>query len=117
MKTIEFRAWHKDSGQMLTQAAESIKFTHPITEEPLSPYNQGLHLMQYSGLVDKNHQKIFAGDIIETDRGSLLEVQFESGSFLAKGADSVHGRAIHDWLNVFASWSKVIGNIYDSPKG
>lgn len=115
MHAIKFRAWHKETAHMLSQASDEIRFIHPSTRQPISPFDKGIVLMQFSGLMDMNKQMIFAGDWIETNRGSVLEVFFENGCFLVKGKDSVHGKPIQDELHIFSSWSEVIGNVHENP--
>lgn len=69
---------------------------------------------QYTGLTDKNDQKIFEGDIVRgIDRLADLEVfgyiDHQSGSFVIVGEFMTHYR----WLDYEV---EVIGNIYDNPE-
>lgn len=74
---------------------------------------------QYSGLQDKNGERIFDGDIIlitdedgdtEFTGGGVATVCFDQGMYYAKGE-------MVNWLNTVSSiWCvEVIGNIYDNP--
>lgn len=69
---------------------------------------------QYTGLIDKNDQKIFEGDIVRgIDHLADLEVfgyiDHQSGSFVIVGEFMTHYR----WLDYEV---EVIGNIYDNPE-
>jgi uncharacterized phage protein (TIGR01671 family) len=114
MRTIEYRAWDLINKSMLSQAEDDFRFIQPLSRKHLLPSNTSLHIMQFSGLYDKNNKKIFEGDYIKTERGSILEVYFDRGCFLAKGMDSSHFKPIDDWLNAFSEWSEVIGNTYEN---
>ena len=62
---------------------------------------------QYTGLKDKNGQRIFEGDILSLRAGRPHVVRFEDGSFILE--DSAIPIS-------FAIKFEIIGNIYDNPK-
>ena len=69
---------------------------------------------QYTGLNDRNNEKIFDGDIVDGDypmsRGS---VAFSGGCFEIEHMDKAESKSI------LACWNEeinIIGNIYDNPE-
>ena len=75
-------------------------------DEKIDPETVG----QYTGMRDKNGQRIFEGDIIEANNGHKGYVKFVYGQF--KSFCYCHGGAGCD---IYSDNAKVIGNIYDNP--
>lgn len=77
---------------------------------------------QFTGLLDKNGQKIFEGDMISTDlmRGFLV-VEFKGGAFVFNcndGEDDYYDHiCFSDNLADVYQYGVVIGNIHDNPDG
>lgn len=69
---------------------------------------------QYTGLLDKNGEKIFEGDILRTrewEGRKEAVVIFESGMFKA------HGMSLVTWtINPGIYNCEIIGNIHDNPE-
>lgn len=79
--------------------------------------NNDLHLMQSTGLKDKNGKEVFIGDIIKCTRGCLHEVYLEKeygGTFIG-GMPAIYLKGL---LSGYA-WTEdeeIIGNIYENPE-
>lgn len=79
------------------------------------------HLIQYTGLKDKNGREIYEGDIVKMhivvlspdDKVGRLEYTPEYGYSLL-----VHGRRArqNDWANDEGANYEVIGNIFEDPE-
>ncbi|KKN00452.1 hypothetical protein LCGC14_1137480, partial [marine sediment metagenome] len=76
MREIKFRAWDGRSQKWYHRAMEWV-FNKPhgsIGQHPIIP--EGLHIMQYTGLKDKNGVGVYEGDIIAF---SISDTQHYSG--------------------------------------
>ena len=123
MREIKFRAWDKTRIVMIGIGypnnwgddkdewwADNDKMCLEGISDASS--NENLHLMQYTGLKDKNGVEIYEGDIVElfdvTIRGSMYgetikdEVDFLDACFVVGSYD------LRDYV------CKVIGNIYEN---
>ena len=75
---------------------------------------------QYTGLTDKNGNKVFEGDIVEevydTHRGSRYEVRMseERGGWYPFARDD--GCGCCSWEVANCDYCEVIGNIHDNPE-
>ena len=70
-------------------------------------------LMQSTGILDKNSQKIFEGDVvsIDTDEFDLLFVKYESGIYwLMDDEECV------EHLSDYYKYVSIVGNIYENPE-
>lgn len=77
--------------------------------------NNDIHLMQSTGLFDRNDKEVFIGDIIKCTRGCPHEVYIEkeyAGTFIG-GMPAVYLKG----LNEGYAWTgdeEIIGNIYEN---
>lgn len=118
MNLPKFRAWFKQGSKMVNVA--TIDF---LEKEVKSHANvmysfDEIELMQSTGLIDKNGEEIFEGDVLLTYDGELAKVYWDdvlAGWFvdfiyeiaeLSEVADIQSGRSI----------CEIIGNIYENPE-
>lgn len=79
--------------------------------------NNDIHLMQSTGLKDKNGKEVFIGDIVKCTKGCLHEVYLEKeygGTFIG-GMPAIYLKG----LNKGYAWTEheeIIGNIYENPE-
>ncbi|MEE8208862.1 MAG: YopX family protein [Nitrosomonadaceae bacterium] len=113
MRDIKFRAWDKDTKEML--AAQTME--QLLTKSPLLEYEVDcLELMQYTGLEDNNGVEIYEGDIIKKGIGTSFPtnclVKWLNDGWVA-GAANLHPLMSN---KVLVSRCEIIGNIYVSPE-
>jgi len=116
-RKIKFRAWHLGHKRMFTgDELISIDFKK---KGALLYFQYGwttlatLHLMQFTGLNDKNGKEIYEGDILKANYTDLLTVVFENGSFcfannINSGSDRLHQNRTERL--------EVVGNIFENPE-
>lgn len=127
MRQIKFRAWDIKRNAWGYQEGVATAFPHDIMR-PDTPYQvltlnrEGIDLMQYTGLKDKNGIEIYEGDIIFS---SHVEDN-KAGS--VKWSDIHHayiidyprrrGDATDQWQDMHGKEHcyEVIGNIYETPE-
>lgn len=79
---------------------------------------EGINLMQYTGLLDKNGKEIYEGDIVrvitDLEEGAelLMKVEWENGAFILYG---------YGWAIILCEEERyreleIISNIYENPE-
>lgn len=109
-REIKFRAWHPEWGEMVYASLgrewlwEKREFSPFVFEVGFSgyPIEGEWHIMQYTGLNDRNGIEIYEGDCIG-HTGNVVE--FLNGGFCINGDRP---------LSAFVG-QDVVGNIYKSP--
>ena len=120
-REIKFRAW---DGKSIMKELPAYLEPHDLNETINSMVNEGIILMQYTGIKDKNSKEIYEGDI--------CKLIFAGGNFeyIAKicwGGLGWTERCIKDsgtnmggyWpMTIFEFFKEceVIGNIYENPE-
>jgi len=96
MRTIKFRAW---DGKEMHEGAFDL----------WEGLGDGVELMQFTGLLDKNRKEIYEGDILKNDVGLLIKGVIWDYESLA---------SIEQQIKEFDEEIKwyVIGNIYKNPE-
>jgi len=121
MRTIKFRAWQKNYGGYMFYSHKSKGLGYLEFNDDSSTvigesdgdqrYEASeMPLMQFTGLLDKNGEEIYEGDIIDNE-GALqkYEVIFHKGCFCI----SQGGLGYHIFNEKKA---EIIGNIYQNPE-
>lgn len=144
MREILFKAKRKDNGEWvegyyiyhikrtICPLGDSVKpedEQHVIMQDGFSDWNMPRNtvvyeinpdtLCQYTGLTDKNGQKIWENDILRRDGYWNIRIEFENGVFMVRNADKVQyiNRVTCTSINTFNIKSyEVIGNIFDNPE-
>lgn len=104
-------AWYKGS---LIAESEGAKIVYDTTDENGWEYVIPKTVGQYTGLKDKNGNKIFEGDIVDilTENEEIGVVTYEDGGYII-----ISGGFFMDFINnIYGTDIEIIGNIYDNPE-
>jgi uncharacterized phage protein (TIGR01671 family) len=127
VRDIRFRAWN-----VITKTMIDLKKITPLalnmdTDGLFIPFSDGLLLMQYTGLKDKNGKEIYEGDILSPGytEDELFVVVFDDtkARFAEKRVSKkypTHAGFIMDGsflrTNMLSQKVEIIGNIYENPE-
>ena len=129
MREIEFRAWDKkyecmddygfyirSDGRVFEPASTIYNTPNTQIEEVKDRYI----LMQYTGLKDKNGNKIFEGDILKGVNGSINGEPWKFGPYIIEYEHEKSGFNVPFWGTEEdydgTHWFEVVGNIHDNPE-
>jgi len=118
MRTIKFRAWDNEGKEMIRVVGIFFPYENSKSQDIIVNGRGGTanikpkHLMQFTGLKDKNGKEIYEGDIVRLGSSSVAvyHVEFARGGFRVMffGDGNIY-------LGQFAD-IEVIGNIYENPE-
>lgn len=114
-REIKFRAWNPYRERMLPSSP-----LYEIVAGGIFPSQCYDHLMQYTGLKDKNDVEIYEGDIVLIDNADTNDhgqyVSLPSKVFYDAGCFNVFPDYDEELLLSVADKCTVIGNIYENPE-
>ncbi len=73
------------------------------------------HLMEYTGLKDKNDKEIFEGDIVSIGNMGTYEIVFDEGDY-STGFRKKAGENLTDIGKDFCTKFEIIGNVFETPE-
>lgn len=108
-RLIRFRAWDDKSNTMHLSPVETWHLGGWLDAHRWGLETGDTHLMQFTGLLDKNGREIWEGDIVENNDLKFLVHWKESGFFLRneKGQEFI--------MLSEHPHSEVIGNVWENP--
>lgn len=123
MREIKFRAWDTVGKQWLwitgfetAETSVSDGYTlDGLFHDGDYVGKEGIILMQYTGLKDRNGREIYEGDILRDDEMGLNVVRWEDGSFWLEMFYE-GGQSLMEHLSDYNEVCEVIGNIYENPE-
>jgi hypothetical protein len=124
-RELKFRAWHLEGERMIEW--DSLKNLRYAID------NENVHVMQWSGIIDKKEMAVYEGDILKFDVGarSVRKVIFNNGSFGVVGMADDRDKTFTEFVpfstmsrdlierNIYQNLKdliEVIGNIYEQPE-
>ena len=118
MREFKFRAWSKETNEMITDFSYSYELA--FVDGQFNLYRQGAIewvvdsvIMQAIGKEDKNGNTIFEGDIVEYE-GEKYEIVYDkdTASYVLKEGKE------KGWILGGKGWKKVkvVGNVYENPE-
>jgi uncharacterized phage protein (TIGR01671 family) len=125
MREIKFRAWNHQIDKMIKISSLNFFIDGHVAIDGTIPADKDMALMQYTGLKDKNGKEIYEGDILKTDKGSLLQVIWHPhlACFLGIEATNEFAISAKEFMKIdFVEakfWylqTKTVGNIYENPE-
>ena len=119
----KFRAWDKETQTMLDVSLIDFKKSVLVGEhwefgETIFINFNDIHLMQSTGLKDKNGKEIFEKDILDYNgRKVIVKWHGSYASFIYEFVDELQNRTT-EWQPLYLSYYhfEVIGNIYENSK-
>ena len=114
-RPIKFRIWDDILKVLFTPELDAKignLWTMPILSGGVLKDREGIEVMQFTGLTDKNGKEIYEGDVIALD-DVICPITFSNGSFqMVTSENQGSSNAIQERVKYF----EVIGNIYQNPE-
>lgn len=120
MREIKFRFWSHRTNSMSPATNMYGLLSSPVLRL-IGDGDEDLEAMQFTGLLDKNGQEIYEGDILEDQYGNTAVVLWNqpNAEFLLNDMDEYvrgnHDEPAYVLSNVWVE-HEVIGNIYENPE-
>lgn len=115
MRDILFKAKRIDNGEwvegLLTIMWGQYHIINPNDENTAYPIDTDT-ICQYTGLTDKNGNKIWENDIIELDEDIYIVTWEEDDAMFALEDASI----VEHFSHVDSKWCEVVGNKFDNPE-
>lgn len=108
-REIKFRAWNDSKKDW--EGNFSISRIGSFLRLGISQSTEGIHVMQFTGLHDKNGKEIYIGDIVKHSDNRIREVQWIGTTMDTGVSDNVTDG---ECGSPEPSDVEVIGNIYES---
>lgn len=121
-RKLKFRAW-SDEGKKMVDLQELTPSALVINPQIVGagigvyiPDKKGIHIMQYTGLKDKNGNNIYESDVIIDPDNDIWFVQWldVQAGFVLKDAHSQKWCTLDEWGESTAL--EIKGNIYENPE-
>ncbi len=109
MREIKFRAWNVVTKKMIDLKKITPLALNMDTDGLFIPFSDGLPLMQFTGLRDKNGKEIYEGDILHQDNYSDWVVEWRNTGFHIYNVCNPG-----TYFPLVQSDREVIGNIYEN---
>lgn len=127
MREIKFRAWHTKENKMyspqsfdrnymvITSLGKILGFIPPLHAKDWETYSrQGMILMQYTGLKDRNGKEIYEGDLVKDwEYIDTYEVVWNKKSACFELDRITHDNDTEQELDNAQFDLEVVGNIYE----
>lgn len=127
MRQIKFRAWNIAAKKMIDLKKITPLALNMDTDGLFIPFSDGLPLMQFTGLHDKNGKEIYEGDIVrqwqldswdkENDKAVLVPTDSVSfveyrthGFWIEEESFGWEGEGLWHW-----DMLEILGNIFEHP--
>jgi hypothetical protein len=118
VREIKFRAWHKSDEKMYrVYGFSNNQWFIKGKQFPMPP--GAVHVMQYTGLHDKNGNEIFEGDIVKHEDfsiGCAIDLNVTGVVRMVDGAWLIGNEKNGEFLFTETGTNEVIGNFYDNPE-
>jgi len=134
MRTIKFRAWNKQDKTM--NDVSYLSFLQGGIKADGAGYYLGngwatcnerfnhdcdVKLMQFTGLVDKNGEEIYEGDVVITNQPTYDDEPTKNIITFSRGAFIIQDCGVNEKLDIplyeyGSEYIEIIGNIYENPE-